>query len=132
MNRLIFGLVLGCFAIQAQDKVIAKGSNIYVEAEKGFDIYLTAALQKKKVPVQVVDSKERADYVLVGNSSHEEKGWASKVFLNHRDSSDAAVKLVDAKNGDIVWSYVVHKKNSVRAHQSTAEACAKHLKEVVK
>ena len=115
----------------AQGKKIPAGSKIYVDAEKGFDAYLTAALGKKKVAVSVVSDKAKADYVLEGLSSHEDKSWASKIFLGHRDTSEATIKLIEISSGDIIYAYAVHKKNSMRANQSTAEACAKHLKEAV-
>ena len=134
MNRTLAILAILAMATlfgTAQVKKIPAGSRIYVDAEKGFDAYLTAALGKKKVPVAVVADKEKADYVLEGLSTHEEKGWASKVFLGHRDTSEATIKLIDIKSGEVVYAYAVHKKNSVRANQSTAEACAKHLKEAI-
>ncbi|HWQ55321.1 MAG TPA: hypothetical protein VN442_16665 [Bryobacteraceae bacterium] len=124
-------LALAASLGMAQTKTIPAGSKIYVDAEQGFDAYLTGALGKKKVPVTVVADKEKADYVLQGLSNHEEKGWASKIFLGHRDTSEATIKLVDIKSGEIVYAYAVHKKNSARASQSTAEACAKHLKEAI-
>ena len=119
------------FSADASGKRIPAGSKIFVEAEAGFDAYLAAALGKKKVPLTMVSEKENADYLLIGSSAHEEKGWASKIFLGHRDSSDATIKLVERKSGEIIYAYAVHKKNSARANQSTAEACAKHLKEAV-
>lgn len=112
-------------------KKIPAGSKVFVDAEKGFDTYLAAALQKKNVPVTVVADKDKADYVLTGSSMHEDKNWASKIFLGHRDTTEATVKLIDLKSGEIVWAYAVHKKNSVRGNQSTAEACAKHMKDAV-
>jgi TolB-like protein len=124
-------LLVAASAGMAQAKTIPPGSKIYVDAEKGFDAYLTAALGKKKVPVSVVTDKEKADYVLEGLATHEEKGWASKIFLGHRDTSEATIKLIDIKSGDVVYAYAVHKKNSVHANQSTAEACAKHMKEAI-
>jgi len=121
----------GVFAGEA-GKTIPAGSTIYVDAADGFDVYMAAAIQKKKVPVSVVTDREKADYVLEALAHHEEKGWASKIFLGHRDSTDATVRLINIKTGDVVWAYAVHKKNSFRANQSTAEACAKHLKKVVR
>lgn len=111
---------------------VPSGSKIFVEAEAGFDAYLTAALTKKKVPVSVVADKSKADFILTGASSHEEKSWSSKIFLGHRDTSEATIKLIDSKSTEVIWAYAVHKKNSARGHQSTAEACAKHLKSIVK
>ncbi len=123
--------VMTCAIALGQGKSIPPGSKIYVEAEKGFDTYLIAALDKKKVPLTVVSDKDKADFRLEAMSSHEEKGFASKVFLGHRDSSDATMKLVNVKTSEVVYAYSVHKKNSARANQSTAEACAKHLKEAM-
>jgi len=65
-----------------------------------------------------------------GVAQHEDKNWASKIFLGHRDASEATIKLINARTGDVVYAYAVHKKNSMRANQSTAEACAKHLKKI--
>jgi TolB-like protein len=129
---LLLVLAASCclFSADAMKKIPA-GSKIFVDADKGFDIYLDAALQKKNVPVKVMEDKDKADYILTGSSLHEDKNWASKIFLGHRDTSEATVKLVDAKSGELVWAYAVHKKNSVHGNQSTAEACAKHLKDAI-
>jgi TolB-like protein len=75
--------------------------------------------------------KDKADYVLTGSSLHQDMGWASKVFMGHRDTFEATVKLVDAKTGELVWAYAVEKKNSRHGDQSTAEACAKHMKDAI-
>ena len=132
MIKISAVLLLTAVASFGQAKSIPPGSKIYVDADGSFSTYLSAALQKKKVPVTVVANSEKADYVLSGTSQHEEKSWASKVFLSHRDTTEASVKLVHVKSSEVVWAYNVHKKNSARGHQSTAEACAKHFKEVVK
>lgn len=128
---VLAGVLLLNASAFAADSRIAAGSKIFVDADKGFDGYLTAALQKKKVPLIIVSDKDRADYVLEGAALHEDKNWASKIFLGHRDTSEATIKLVNAKTTDVVYAYAVHKKNSVRGNQSTAEACAKHLKSIV-
>lgn len=36
--------------------------------------------------------------------------------------------MKDAKSSELVWAYAVDKTNAMRANQSTAEACAKHMK----
>jgi hypothetical protein len=35
------------------------------------------------------------------------------------------------KSGEIVFAYSANKKNSAHGKQTTAEACAKHLKEAI-
>ena len=111
---------------------LAPGSKIYVDAQDGFDTYLTAALEKKHVPVTVVENKEKADYVLSGVSDHQKPGWAKTLALGQVHSDDqASVKLVDVKSGEVVFAYAVNKKNTLHGRQTVAEACAKHLKEAM-
>ncbi len=114
------------------EKRIPAGSKIYIEAGDGFDTYLSAALQKKHVPVSVVADKEKADYELSGVSDHIKAGWAKIVFAGQIHSDEqASVKLVDLKTSEVVFAYAVNKKNSLHGRQTAAEACAKHLKRAV-
>ncbi len=114
------------------DPKVEPGSKIYIEAADGFDTYLSAALQKKKVPVTIVSDKGTADFELDGVSDHQKPGWAKEVFLGQIHSDDnASVKLVNLKTGEVVFAYAVDKKNTLHGRQTAAEACAKHLKEVV-
>ncbi len=114
------------------EKRIPGGSKTYIEAGDGFDTYLSAALQKKHVPVSVVADKEKADYELSGVSDHIKAGWAKIVFAGQIHSDEqASVKLVDLKTSEVVFAYAVNKKNSLHGRQTAAEACAKHLKRAV-
>ncbi len=91
-----------------------------------------AALQKKKVPITVTSKKENAEFELDGVSDHQKPGWAKTVFLGSIHSDDqASIKLINLKTGDVIFSYAVNKKNTLHGRQTAAEACAKHLKEVV-
>jgi curli biogenesis system outer membrane secretion channel CsgG len=113
-------------------QTVPAGSKIYIEAADGFDTYLTAALQKKKVPVSVVDNKEHADYQLSGVSDHQKAGWVKGVVFGQIHSDEqASIKLVNIKTGEVVFAYAVNKKNSLHGRQTAAEACAKHMREVV-
>lgn len=129
----IFALLFTATVFAAEERrTVPAGSKIYVEASDGFDNYLTAALQKKKVPVTVTTTKSSADYELDGVSDHQKPGWAKTVFLGQIHSDDqASVKLVNLKSGDVVFSYAVNKKNTLHGRQTAAEACAKHLKDIV-
>ncbi len=121
-----------CAAEAPAEKRIPAGSKIYIEAADGFDTYLSAALQKKHVPVSIVADKEKADYELSGVSDHVKAGWAKIVFAGQIHSDEqASVKLVDLKTSEVVFAYAVNKKNSMHGRQTAAEACAKHLKEEV-
>jgi hypothetical protein len=80
VSAVIF-LSLSYLAFGSDPKTVPAGSKVFVEASDGFDIYLAAALQKKKVPVVVVSEKEKADYELQGVSDHQK---ASGLSLRHR------------------------------------------------
>lgn len=135
MFVIVAALSCACFAFagRAQEQSrIAPGSRIYIEAADGFDTYLAAALEKKKVPLTIVDSKDKADYDLSGVSDQQKAGWAKTVFTGQIHSDDqASVKLTDIKTGTVVFAYAVNKKNTMHGRQTAAEACAKHLKEAM-
>jgi hypothetical protein len=48
----------------------------------------------------------------------------------HSDEQ-ASISVTDLKSGEIVYAYSANKKNSAHGKQSSAEACAKHLKEAI-
>jgi TolB-like protein len=114
------------------DTHILAGATVFVVPMDGFENYLTAALQKKSVPLVPVASEEQARYILKGTSEEKKPGWAKMVIMKQIHSDDAAsVQLIDRKSGAIVFAYSVNKKNTLHGQQTTAEACAKHLKEQI-
>jgi len=114
------------------DTRILAGSTVFIVPMEGFENYLAAALQKKSVPLVPVASEQQARYVLKGTSEEKKPGWAKMVMMKQIHSDDAAsVQLIDRKSGAIVFAYSVNKKNTLHGQQTTAEACAKHLKEQI-
>jgi hypothetical protein len=125
------GLVSTCIAVEPA-RVLA-GSKIFVEGDQGFDVFLSAALNKKNVPVSVVADKSQADFILEASSQSEKSGWARTIFLGQTGSNEeASIRLINVKTTEVVFAYAVNKRNSVHGKQSSAEACAKHLKDFVK
>jgi hypothetical protein len=112
---------------------IPAGSKAYIAPiEGGYDIYLSAAMHKREVPVVIVADKSKADFELSGVSESDKAGWAKVVFWGNTSSAEqASVKLVNRKTGTVVWGYNVNKRSSARGKQSSSEACAKHLKEKI-
>jgi len=108
---------------------IIPGSTVYITPMDGFETYLAAAIGKKKVQLAPVMEKEQADYVISGTSLDKKAGWAKIVFMGnvHSDNS-ASITMSDRKTGAIVYAYAVDKKSTMHGQQTTAEACAKHLK----
>lgn len=120
-----------CHAQKSLAGHIAPNSHVFIEPMDGFENYLSAAILKKKVPVIIVDDKAKADYVISGTSHVKEAGWAKTIFISGAASAGASITMKDAKTGDLAFAYSVDKYNAARASQSTAEACAKHLKEAI-
>jgi hypothetical protein len=110
---------------------IAPGSKLFIEPMDGYETYLSAAILKKKVPVMVVDDRSKADFVMTGGSHVDKAGWAKTIFVSPLPHAEASVSIKDAHSGNLVFAYNVDKSNAARANQSTAEACAKHLKEAI-
>lgn len=114
-----------------EDRKVPAGSKIYVAPmQGGFDTYVVAGLQQKKVPVVVVVDRDKADYEITGVADSEKAGWAKMLFAGTTASREtASIKVVNLKTGAVVFAYSVHKGSSARGRQSAGEACAKHLKE---
>lgn len=130
MRYLLLVLCLLVPSLHAQTH-IAPNSHVYIEPMDGFETYLTAALLKKKVPVIVTDDKTKADYIISGTAHTDPAGWAKTIFISAASSSGASIVMKDAKTGDTAFAYSVNKYTAARASQSTAEACAKHLKSAI-
>jgi hypothetical protein len=113
-------------------KKIAPNSKVFLAPMGGFENDLKTAIEKKKVPVTLVADKDQADYVITGTSETEKAGAAKKVILlNWHSNEQASITVTDNKSGDVVFAYSVNKNSSAHGKRSTAEACAKHLKDQI-
>ena len=110
---------------------VPSDSKVFVDSNNGFDTFILAALQSKQVHLKLVSSAEKADYVLDSSLFHTGEFVATPKFASTGRTSEAAFKLT-SKSGDIIWAYAVTKGMLSRGKQSVAEACAKHLREIVK
>lgn len=116
-------------AATPENMKITPGARVYIAPMDGFENYLAAALGKKKVPLVPVFDQSQADYVISGTSVDKKAGWAKIVFMGNIHSDNAAsVTMTDKRTGAIVYAYAVDKKSTMHGQQTTAEACAKHLK----
>jgi len=116
-------------ALISEEK-IPSGARVYVAPiVNGFDNYIIAGLQQKKVPVVVVADRSKAEFEVTGVAETDKAGWAKMLFLGSQQTNEtASVKMVNLKTGAVVFAYSVNKANSVRGKQSAGEACAKHIK----
>jgi len=105
-------------------------NSVFISPMNGFESYLAAAFEKKKVPLTVVADQSRAAYLITGTSDEKKAGVAKMLVFGQIHSDNAAsIQMVDEKTGAVVFAYAVNKKNTLHGQQTTAEACAKHLKE---
>lgn len=105
-------------------------NSVFIAPMNGFENYLAAAFEKKKVPLTVVADQARAAYVITGTAEEKKPGAMKMLVFGqiHADNA-ASIQMVDQKTGAVVFAYAVNKKNTLHGDQTTAEACAKHLKD---
>lgn len=131
-----FGIVLCSLAAFAQ---LARPT-VYVESQNGFETYLTAAISKKNVPLDVVADQSKATYVLksapVEIKSESTGGKVARCLFAScagiEDRGTVSVQLIETGSSKVLWAYSVNKqRGGNKNEQSMAEAVAKHLKEFV-
>lgn len=50
---------------------------------------------------------------------------------NWHSREEASITVSNIKSGEAVWAYSVHEESSTHGKRSSAESCAKHLKEAI-
>jgi len=130
---LMFALVSIAFADKSDTMVIPSGSKVFVAAmDDGFDSYLRDALRAKKVPLEVVSDRKIADFEITGHSETQKASAAKKIIMGSWHSKEqASIAVANLQSGVVDFAYSANKENSAHGKRSTAEACAKHLKEKV-
>jgi len=114
----------------AQEPRIPHGAKVFVAPMQGFEAFLKTAIAKKKVPIELVEDRSRAEFEITGVAESKKAGAAKKVIMGSWHSTeDASIKVTDLKSGEVVYAYSVHEENSNHGKQSSAESCAKHLKD---
>jgi len=121
------------FTANGAERTIAAGSKVFVAPMNGFETYVKAAISKKKVPIVIVEHRDAADFELSGAAESQKAGAAKKIImLNWHSTEQASIRMTDIKSSEVIFAYSVHKASSAHGKQSSAEACAKHVKDVVK
>ena len=130
---LLVGLGPMAFTQEETSKVIPAGSKVFIASmEDGFHDYLKAALQAKKVPVVVVEDRAAADFEISGHSETQKASTAKKVIMwDWHSNEQASIQVTNLKTTEVVFAYAANKQSSAHGKKSTAEACAKHLKEKI-
>ena len=103
--------------------------------EEGFEVYMAAAIRRRRDPSTSSRKPRTAEYVLKAARVEEEKVIDGKRLVNclfaycagNEDKASVSVTLV--RDGKLVWSYAVNKGRGSKNRQSMAEAVAKHMKD---
>jgi hypothetical protein len=134
VRLVVLALVIAVQSVSAQNSGnLTSGAKVFVnQMPDGFDTFLKAAFAKKGVPLTVVPTKDDAEFEITGTSETVKAGKAKKIIrLDWHSDEQATIAVSNVKSGEVVFAYSVNKKSSRRGKQSTAEACAKHLKKKV-
>ena len=133
LTLLILSFVSMPLAQEAPNKAIPAGSKVFLTPmEDGFHEYLKAAMESKKVPLVFVENKSDADFEISGHSESQKASTAKKVIMwDWRSNEQASIQIANLKTSEVVFAYSVNKVSSAHGKKSTAEACAKHIKEKI-
>jgi len=112
---------------------IPTGAKVFVASiGDGFDTFLKEAIVKKKVPVEIATSRDQAEYEITGTAESQKAGAAKKIIMgNWHSREEASITVSNIKSAEVVWAYSVHQEASTHGKRSSAESCAKHLKEAI-
>ena len=111
---------------------------VYIDAKDGFDTYISAAITKKNVPVDVVTDQTKAVYVLktapIEIKQESTGGKVARCLFAYcagiEDKGNVSVQLIETSSSKMMWAYSVNKqRGGSKNMQSMAEAVAKHFKE---
>ncbi len=124
-------LMLSTFA-SAQAPAIKNGSTVYFEPANGFEIYLTGAMIKYKVPLVVVTDKEKADYAIRSNSEQIQQAGGG-VFGSILGGSatpstwvevSATFSVIDLRSSQVVFAGSTSRN---RSYKAASEECVDQL-----
>lgn len=120
-------------ALAANAQSIPPDARAYVTpSQDGFDAYLIAAIQEKRVPLILVNSPEAAEYEIQSSSQSRKSGWFENLLLGDPlTNEEASVSVVDTRTGATVYNCTVSRIAVWTGKQSTATACARKLKKKI-
>lgn len=137
LNTLVLSLALFTSAVAVSAQSASHPlPKVFINADSNFAVALTAAINKKHVPVTVVEDKSNADYILQSAQvdAHQESAGSkfARCLLAYcagiEGTSSVSVQLLKVNDDSVVWAYQVRKANGGPAGiQSLSEAIAKHM-----
>lgn len=113
--------------------VIPKGAKVFIAPmPNDFNQFLKTAIEKKQVPVTVIENRDQADFEITGFAESQKAGAAKIIITGSWHSREtASIKVANLRTGVIAFAYSYNTDNSARGKKTSSEACAKHLKEKI-
>jgi hypothetical protein len=69
-----------------------------------FENYISAAFDKKKVPLYVVADRNQADFEIKGTAEVRKAGWAKTIFGTGRPAVNASIQVINIKTSIVAYS----------------------------
>lgn len=95
---LLLMLVLSLISYGQKPKVFV------APMEEGFDNFITAALIKNKVYVDITTDESQAEYIITGNSVKGQNKWYDTVFGAERDRAQGSIRLLKVADKSVAWA----------------------------
>jgi hypothetical protein len=111
---------------------IPHGAKVYVntiQGMNGFENYLVAAFEKKRVDLLVVSDRAQADFEITGYAAHQRAGWAKIIFGSGLPESEASIQVINLKTSVVAYAVGSYKVDALNGKKSTAEHLAKNLRQ---
>jgi hypothetical protein len=117
-------------AVSLPPTYIPANSKVYVaDIFVGYENYLLAAFQKKKVPLYLTTNRSEADFEITGYSESRKANWAKIIFGSGLPEETASIRVVNVRTGIIAYAVASYKVDAINGKKSTAEHLAKNLKQ---
>lgn len=103
---LVFLLIAVAAAPASGQHAVPRGAAIYIEEmDNDLDGYLRAEMNKQKLPLRVVLSREDAHLVLTGTSTAEQKrAWHQGWLTADQDRTSGNVMVFDRASKSLLWA----------------------------
>jgi hypothetical protein len=154
MNRwAAFALLAVSTGVLAQSTPMPSGSTVFIEPMGGYESYLAAAIVKKHAPIVIVTDKAKAQYLITSSVIQKAANQPALVINNSVSNgsnntqrsgnlagypmpgsfgqTNVSISVIDGGTSQVIFAYAVGNSRANNQIQSTAEACAKHLKEFI-
>ena len=91
---------------------IPAGSTVYVEDFLAVGPAITTELSYHPLALKIVDSKEQADYLIVGTAREHYPSYLRTVVLTNSRMYETSAKVVNARTGEVVMTYSRDKRKA--------------------